>query len=78
MPLRARPDRCLRASGAWLHLFPQRSAVQYHRNMSSVEISKSPRWLWIAVLWGGMGLVDRLQPRVVLVHLQVALGERLA
>lgn len=69
MPLRARPDRCLRASGAWLHLFPQRSAVQYHRNMSSVEISKSPRWLWIAVLWGGMGLFDATQT-VVSMHSQ--------
>jgi two-component system, LytTR family, sensor kinase len=29
--------------------------------MSSVEMSKSPRWLWIAVLWGGMGLFDATQ-----------------
>jgi signal transduction histidine kinase len=29
--------------------------------MTSVEISKSPRWLWIAILWGGMGLFDATQ-----------------
>ena len=26
--------------------------------MNPAEMSKSPRWLWIAVLWGGMGLFD--------------------
>jgi two-component sensor histidine kinase len=29
--------------------------------MSSLEMAKSPRWLWIAVLWGGVGLFDATQ-----------------
>lgn len=37
--------------------------------MGSLQISKSPRWLWIAVLWGGVGLFDATQT-VVVMHSQ--------
>lgn len=37
--------------------------------MNSPEVSRSPRWLWIAVLWGGLGLFDATQT-VVMMHSQ--------
>ena len=37
--------------------------------MSAPALPKSPSWLWIAVLWGGVGLFDATQT-VVLMHSQ--------
>ena len=34
--------------------------------MDSPQIPKSPRWLWVAVLWGGVGLFDATQTVVVM------------
>jgi signal transduction histidine kinase len=55
------PDLLLHAFRRWLHFSPLCRDVQYHRTMNSQQMSKSPRWLWIAVLWGGMGLFDATQ-----------------
>ena len=35
--------------------------------MKAPEITKSPRWLWVAVLWSGVGLFDATQ-NVVVMH----------
>lgn len=37
--------------------------------MNPPEMPKSPRWLWIAVLWGGLGVFDAIQT-VVMMHSQ--------
>ena len=55
------PDLLLHTFRRWLHISLLSRDVQYHRIMNSEQMSRSPRWLWIAVLWGGMGLFDASQ-----------------